>query len=264
MARKALKVDITPGADPERKSFPFDPVVYARQRRKELLEAAFSIMVGFRQAGMPEFGLPAVGSFGDWERKVRNLVYWLTDVDVAEGFRLNKIEDPLRQKDAELMRALYTHFRVDEKTAKSYRFTSADVMRVYKQVKFDNDKTRSARGVLDALDEVFGEKKLDAKTFGYWPSRMNDRHCGPFILSQGMDTRTNAKASVITCPDADERAAITKTIKERQSETAEATAAAKIAADRAAFDKLVNDAMTRRAEEEAAKRTAGRTDDLSA
>lgn len=58
------------------------------------MEAAFSIMRAFRQAGMPQYpNLPAIGSFKDWSRKVRDLVYWLTDCDVSEGLHLNKAED---------------------------------------------------------------------------------------------------------------------------------------------------------------------------
>ena len=48
--------------------------------------AAFIAMRAFRLAGMPRQGLPAVGSFDDWSRKVRDLVYWLTGYDVSEAF----------------------------------------------------------------------------------------------------------------------------------------------------------------------------------
>ena len=109
MARRALPIDVEPKSpDPDRDRFPFDPVEYVSQHRKELLEAAFSIMRAFRQADMPHYPqLPAVGSFKDWSRKVRDLVYWLTDCDVSEGFHLNKAEDPHRQNDASLLEALY-------------------------------------------------------------------------------------------------------------------------------------------------------------
>ena len=51
-----------------------------------------------------------MGSFDEWSRKVRDLVYWLTGYDVSEGFRRNKAEDPRRQGDAALLAALYQHF----------------------------------------------------------------------------------------------------------------------------------------------------------
>ena len=101
MARRALSIDILPrSADPERDRYSFDPAEIIQRRRKDFLMAAFIAMQAFRLAGMPPQGLPAVGSFDDWSRKVRDLVYWLTGYDVSEGFRRNKAEDPRRQRDA--------------------------------------------------------------------------------------------------------------------------------------------------------------------
>src|SRR5262249_20369927 len=150
MARRALPIDIAPkSADPERDRYSFDPVEYVQQHRKELLEAAFSIMRAFRQAGMPHHPeLPAVGSFKDWSRKVRDLVYWLTGYDVSEGFRENKAEDPHRQNDASLLEALRDHYA-------DRSFKSADVMVVYETVKqpaFTKVITGSERAVYYALN----------------------------------------------------------------------------------------------------------------
>jgi hypothetical protein len=223
MARRALRIDINPGANPEQARFDFDPVVQAQQHRKELLEAAFAIMKAFRQAGMPEFGLRAVGSFGDWERRVRNLVYWLTDYDVAIGFDMNKKKDPLRQNDAALVEALYTYFFDNVEAEQSKLFTSADVMGIYEEVKFRHNRAPLAVGVHDALAQVFGDKKIDAKTFGYWPSRMNDVHCDSFVLNLSTDTATNSRVSAITCSDPEKRAAVAKAIEAaRAAETARA------------------------------------------
>jgi hypothetical protein len=141
MARRALAIDIAPkSADPERDRYAFDPVKYVQQHRKELLEAAFSIMRAFRQAGMPQDPrLPEAGSFEEWSRRVRDLVYWLTDYDVAEGFHLNKAEDPHRQNDVALLEALYNHYG-----GKS--FTSASVIELYEWVK---SEIRTDRRVAD-------------------------------------------------------------------------------------------------------------------
>ena len=76
---------------------------------------------------MPRQGLPAVGSFDEWSRKVRDLVYWLTGYDVSEGFRRNKAEDPRRQGDAALLAALYGHFGARP-------FKAADAIAIYKRV----------------------------------------------------------------------------------------------------------------------------------
>jgi putative DNA primase/helicase len=111
MARRALPIEVLPQSpDPERDHYPFDPAEVTQRRRTDFLMAAFTAMRAFRLAGMPRQTLPAVGSFNDWSRKVRNLVYWLTGYDVSEAFHQNKAEDPRRQGDASLLAALHQHF----------------------------------------------------------------------------------------------------------------------------------------------------------
>ena len=86
MARRTLRGDIVPrSADPERHRYSFNPADVAQKARPTLLGAAFTIMRAFRQAGMRSHGLPAVGSFHDWSRKVRDAVYWLTQYDLCGG-----------------------------------------------------------------------------------------------------------------------------------------------------------------------------------
>ena len=63
-------------------------------------------MRAFRLAGMPHSGLPAVGSFPEWERKVRDLIFWLTGHDLSGDFQKNKMDDPELQEDAALLSAL--------------------------------------------------------------------------------------------------------------------------------------------------------------
>ena len=76
MARRTLPIDILPrSSDPERDRYGFDPVKLMQRRRTDFLKQAFIAMRAFRLAGMPRQGLPAVGSFDEWSRKVRDLVY---------------------------------------------------------------------------------------------------------------------------------------------------------------------------------------------
>jgi hypothetical protein len=201
MARKALAIDITPkSADPERDRYSFDPVKCVQQHRKELLEAAFSIMRAFRQAGMPQDPrLPEAGSFEEWSRKVRDLVYWLTDYDVSEGFHLNKVEDPHRQNDTSLLEALYGHYA-------DKSFTSANVIEVYEWVKgeirtdrrtADPHLTPIYRAVYFSLNEVLGDRNVSAKNFGYWARRTEGAYMGNFILRVQPNIKTNANTYTI-------------------------------------------------------------------
>jgi putative DNA primase/helicase len=192
MARRALSIEIVPrSADPERDRYPFDPAEIIQRRRTDLVMAAFIAMRAFRLAGMPRQGLPAVGSFDDWSRRVRDPVYWLTGYDVSEGFRQNKAEDPRRQADASLLSALHQHFGTAP-------FKAADVIAVHKKVA---DQRRSSltlpaptqpeQALHGAVEDVLGSKGVDPKYFGFWARRLKGVHNGGFILETHPDPATN-------------------------------------------------------------------------
>jgi hypothetical protein len=72
---------------------------------------AYTIMRAYRLAGMPRNGLPAVGSFYEWERTVRDLIFWLTGHDLSADFKKNKVDDPEQQEDAAVLSALRALFQ---------------------------------------------------------------------------------------------------------------------------------------------------------
>jgi hypothetical protein len=112
MSRRGIKINILPrSASPESDVFPFTPEDYVIEHRDTLLSDYYTIMRAFRLAGMPLSGLPAVGSFSEWERKVRDLIFWLTGHDLSGDFKKNKLDDPEQQEDAALLSALrnYSH-----------------------------------------------------------------------------------------------------------------------------------------------------------
>jgi hypothetical protein len=193
MARRALSINILPrSADPERDRFSFDPAELVERRRALFLQAAFTAMRAFRQAGMPRHGLPAVGSFDDWSRKVRDLVYWLTDYDVSEGFRHNKAEDPRRQSDASLLAALY-------QLSGTTPFKAADVIAVYKRVADHRRSPYSSpaptpadQAVHEALEDTLGSRDINAKLLGYWARRVKGARNGGFILETQLNPTTKA------------------------------------------------------------------------
>jgi hypothetical protein len=87
MSRRTIPMDILPKSDaPERERYPFDPPTVIRTHRTAFLRGAYIAMRAFRLAGMPSQGLPAVGSFDAWSRRVRDLVYWLTDLRCQRRF----------------------------------------------------------------------------------------------------------------------------------------------------------------------------------
>jgi len=193
MARRSLPIDILPrSADPEQDRYSFNPADYVRLHRLFFLRAAFIAMRAFRLAGMPRQGLPAVGSFDEWSRKVRDLVYWLTGYDVSEGFRRNKAEDPRRQADAALLAALHQHFG-------TVAFKAADPVTVHKRVA---DQRRSSqaqptvptpteRALHAALEDVLG-RDVNARLFGHCARRLSGVHSGGFLLETHHNPATNA------------------------------------------------------------------------
>jgi putative DNA primase/helicase len=188
MARRTLALDIHPrSADPERDCYNIKPIELIRECRTDFLMDAFTIMRAYRLAGMPNGGLPDVGSFEEWSRRVRNIVHWLTDYDLADGFSQNKAEDPYRQDDASLLGALHGMYGLAP-------FTSSDVISVYGEVA----KGTPPIGAIDlnrdalyaALDVVLGSR--NAKQFGYWARRVKGAHIGGFQLNVERDPSTNA------------------------------------------------------------------------
>jgi hypothetical protein len=107
MSRRGIKINVLPrSASPESDIFPFTPEDYVTEHRDALLSDYYTIMRAYRHAGMPRSGLPAVGSFYEWERKVRDLIFWLTGHDLSGDFKKNKLDDPEQQEDAAVLSAL--------------------------------------------------------------------------------------------------------------------------------------------------------------
>jgi len=200
MARRTLVLDLLPrSADPERDQYEFNPAEMIQRERLKLLRAAYTILRAYRLAGMPKGGLPAVGSFDLWSRRVRDMVNWLTDQDVSEGFRRNKAEDPRRQGDAALLSALHQHFG-------STSFKSAEAIALYwrvrerrrQQVALPTSKSTAAEEILhDALEDVLGGGGISAKRFGTWARRVKGAHLGGYILETEHDPSTNSNWIVV-------------------------------------------------------------------
>ena len=196
MARRTLALDIKPrSSDPERDRYKFNPVELIRSRRTTLLMAAFTIMRAYRKVGMPSGGLPAVGSFELWSRRVRDLVFWLTSYDLADAFRQNKAEDPRRQDDASLLHALHDLYG-------TAAFKSSDVFGIYSAVA-NSRRTGSGacdpkkEALYDAMDAVLGSHGVSAKQFGHWARRVNGGHVGGFQLTVRHNPRTNSNAITV-------------------------------------------------------------------
>ena len=70
----------------ERKGFKIpDLIGYAKEHRGRLVVAALSILRAFHQAGQPDQGITALGGYDQWNRTVRQAVYWAMGLDPCAG-----------------------------------------------------------------------------------------------------------------------------------------------------------------------------------
>jgi hypothetical protein len=151
MSRRSIRIGIlAKSPNPELDAFDFDPVQYVAEHRIELLPAAYTCMRAFRLAGMPKSGTPDPGSFDQWTRHVRDLVYWLTKQDVCDSFVQNKLADPKEQADIALLHALYNKYH----GTKHGTFTANEVCMVYGVRGTPTPEVALVASVRDAIDKL--------------------------------------------------------------------------------------------------------------
>jgi putative DNA primase/helicase len=207
MIRRAFVISILPrSASPERERFPFTPDDYAMQHRDALLTEAYTIMRAWRLSGMPRSGLSAVGSFSEWEHKVRDLLFWLTGYDLTEEFEKNKKDDPRRQNDAALLAALHACFGANwfkasevEAALKAAADRRREGLSRTSPV-FTNAPTPPAQiarmaaeeAMLEAAEQVFGSRPVNAKTLGHWARGLENAFVDGFVLRRQVDSHSKS------------------------------------------------------------------------
>jgi hypothetical protein len=191
-------------ASPETRVFRLDPPAYVAEHRDVMLTAAFTLMRRFRQEGAPKLAKTAVGSFPEWEWRVRDLVMWATGIDVTDQFARNREIASDKQADAALLHALREVFA-------NKPFRAGDVMRVYDDLAFQkryggfgsisvvrspDQETQEAKreakiALFEALEEQFGDKQVNAKRIGWWAQNVENAHIAGLRLTRTPDVRGN-------------------------------------------------------------------------
>ncbi|HPE80184.1 MAG TPA: hypothetical protein PKZ35_09255 [Gammaproteobacteria bacterium] len=95
---------------PEKIEFPGNPKRAALARRAELVSAALTIIAAYHEAGYPDVGGSAYGSFEDWDRTIRKALLWLDlddPLDAAGNLRAN---DPDLTAFTALLQAWHERF----------------------------------------------------------------------------------------------------------------------------------------------------------
>ena len=177
--RRAIHIRLEPQtANPEdRDGFAIPDVLgYARDHHPDLLAAALTILKTYHNAGSPESGLPALGSFEAWSRRIRDCVYWITGEDVTQTQRsLGCITDQSNTFRLSLLDGLYQLYRDRPFSTLDLfdRLTNPDEENEYGTVK-------QVSAAVEQLKR--GSGNLSARSLGWVMSSVRNQIHGDFQL----------------------------------------------------------------------------------
>jgi hypothetical protein len=209
MARKTLTVRLeTETADPEARTFAFDPVTQAKARRGEILTACFALMRWWRQQNRPAHTV--MGSFEEWSYWVGDLVHALTGWHPVPSILENKLSDPFREHVSAALQALFDRFQ-------GHPFRASDVAGICTQVgeaqRRQLPHVATTRGfapehvsqdqlamietdLAEAMPLVTERGSTSARAIGEWLARMENATHGTFVVQRWTEGERTAKIIV--------------------------------------------------------------------
>ena len=162
-------------AQPELRTFTYDPIDDAKRNRPELVVCALTILKAYHNAGRPNRPSP-LQSFTDWSDTVRGALIWLGQGDPVVTMDRLRATDPTRAK----LRAVLTIWR--ETFGPDPITTAAVIAKAEEMISFEIEGTterrfRPAHPLLrDALLQVAGRNgKIDTSVLGRWLGKNADR-----------------------------------------------------------------------------------------
>jgi hypothetical protein len=159
-------------AQPELRTFNYDPIVDAKDNRGEMVAAALTVMRAYIIAGRPDCPTP-LGSFEDWSRNVRGPLIWLGVGDpISTMDRIRKADPTL----SDLKAVMHAWRGANGEAAVPARLVieTADEMTVGEP----GTKPSYTHPILrDALMTVAGRRdgKINPRALGNWLSDRRDR-----------------------------------------------------------------------------------------
>lgn len=161
LSRRVLLCRLDPGVErPEERTFDFDPVARALERRAEYVAAALTIIRAYLAAGHPDLGLSSFGSFERWSDMVRSALVWTGAADPCESREAVMEDDP----EAAMLRALLA--------AWWERFGRTP--RTVKEIVKAGDEDDSP--LAEVLHDIAGEgRAINARRLGWWLRRQAGR-----------------------------------------------------------------------------------------
>ncbi len=119
LVRRTLNCRLDAGMEtPETRTFDFDPVDLARERRADYVAAILTVLRAWHVADRPD-APPALGSFEEWSSLVRGSLTWLGEADPVETMLALRQSDPERESLLAVMAGWRDLFGADRITVAS-------------------------------------------------------------------------------------------------------------------------------------------------
>lgn len=159
---------------PELRAIAQDLLAETRERRRELVRAALTIVLAYLQAGSPDLALSPLGGYSEWTRLVRSSLAWCCGDDVVVSMEKLRAEDPHRAA----MAAVYTAWH---ESIGSEALTSSEIVQ-------RGETVPALRAALMLVAAPRGN--LDTRALGAWCRYHRDRQVGGLRLIVKGETRT--------------------------------------------------------------------------
>jgi len=175
LSRRALLCRLDPGMErPEERTFAFDPVARALERRAEYVAAALTVLRAYIITGRPDLGLSSFGSFERWSGLVRSALVWAGAADPCESREAVMEDDPELVMLRTLLAAWWERFGRTPRTVK-------EIVKAG-----DEDDSPLA----EVLHDIAGEgRAINTRRLGWWLRRQAGRIVDGMKLMQSRVSR---------------------------------------------------------------------------
>ena len=206
MSRRFLQCRLdTQTERPYTRCFELDPDSYTREHRQQLVQAAITVLLGYRVHGVVaghRWGKGSTASFEVWDEMVRQAVCWLAvnpelcgGLELADpigGIEKGMDEDPERERLDALLSAIW-EWRGDKP------FTTADIAMIYDGLRFAPPPCN--REVAEAAAEIapITGGRLNTRALGRWLAKNKGRIVNGLKLEPGAKMNTGGIKWQIAC-----------------------------------------------------------------
>jgi hypothetical protein len=185
--------------DPKTRKFDRDPVVYARDRRTELVGAALTILRAHAVAGYPGAQGLVPSRFPDWDRMVRGALVWMGEPDPQATRERLAVVDPVRDTHLALLKALENavglevRFKAQDLIDRAAAYSEGDAGK-FRWPPFTLDPLEEA----EALDEAIGNalaamggnsRAITAQRVGHYLGKYEGRIFGGLVIRAQADAK---------------------------------------------------------------------------